>query len=93
MYEDTPPCTLAVLRRMRGMNQTYLAALLKVSQGDVSEWENGHSYPSPGRAETLKRVLGWGGSVERLLGPWNHAECSRLIREPRLVGLSLTETP
>lgn len=45
--------TLAALRVNAGHTQTSLSRLLNVTQGTVSSWERGDSYP---RVETAKKL-------------------------------------
>ena len=44
-------------REARGLFQTELARQLKVTPGAVSQWENGHSVPSPAHRRQLAELL------------------------------------
>ena len=45
-------------RRARRFNQTELAALCGLSQGDVSRFENGRAIPTAAQAARLSKILG-----------------------------------
>jgi len=48
---------LAKLRKLRGIEQKDLAQLMNVSQGTVSNWENGHFEPKIAQLYELAKIL------------------------------------
>ncbi len=49
---------IKVLRQKKGLTQSDIAEALCVSQGAVSQWENGIVYPSIEMLKKLAKVLG-----------------------------------
>lgn len=45
------------LRKKRGMTQTELAAVLGVSQANISMWESGEALPRTDKLPALARIL------------------------------------
>lgn len=45
------------IRRQRGITQTELARRLKVSQANISQWENGEAMPRADKLPEIAKVL------------------------------------
>lgn len=45
-------------RKQRGLTQTELAQLINVTQGAISQWENGNSRPTLDNLVAIARALG-----------------------------------
>ena len=58
--------TITECREAKGMTQEQLAKLLGVTQGAVSQWENGLTHPAFNMLPRLADVLGV--TVDKLIG-------------------------
>jgi transcriptional regulator with XRE-family HTH domain len=54
---SNPVRVLKRLRLLRGMKQSHVAELLKVTQATVSRWERGLQLPSPDQEQAMLRLL------------------------------------
>ena len=73
------------LRKQKGYSQTQMARKLHITQGAISQWENGLTTPAADQLVTLAQVFGI--SVDELLGA-----DAPIIRETQGVGLQAPRT-